>query len=868
MADSDNDLVSQIVVTGDAEAAKNIQNYADKGAASFDKLAASATKAGASIEKATDGIDKSTTSAQKSAAQLNAQSLDQFRANASRLGDAVDKLGDSFPRLAQAAGRFAQRMTAVAATVLAAGVGLAAVASKVAKAYDGQSDSQDKLVQNQIEANNAALSQEQAQINLESSLRKLNQQLATGAISYQQYSTSVRQLRQDYAEQQRVANEVAQAQQRVKEQNDALTKSLADRKAYQALIDTYGGPLLTSLVNLGRQVDTIKQQFLNAFGPAIGNLISKIGDILSKNSGVIAQFFDQAGAKINKLVTTNGPQLELFFNNVGKAAASIVNGLIDAAPAIIDFFNNTLVPLVNKVAKGFQLVADAVNLVFGTRLTGGSIFIVAVLAQLTGSLKFLFNIVKAGGLVFKSFWAVVGAGADLLAPLLGGGKLTQQFLNFGAAVTKTSNPIKLFFNIIKSGIPLIVTLAEIVGAALGVSFSVALPLVIALGAALIYLLTKVDWKAFGAAALDALTGLAAWLKKTWDNALAAANGIRGAWAALGNWFSEVGTTISTYISNIWQGAKDLASAAAQGIQDAWKTLVDWFNTAVSAIGGFFSTLWTNVVAGVATAIANVQGAWATVASWFQANIITPVASYFTKLWSDISDAVGTVVKAIEDTWAAIVSWFSSNVLSPIKDLFNNTITAIEDAWSSAVENIKGFFSGLYTAALQYLQPIIDLLNTVIGLNNQAGGAGDGGATARNGGQFAGGGRVNGAGTSTSDSIPAWLSNGEFVMRAKAVRTYGSAFMHAINQGKWRGFAAGGIARLATGGPSSPAAAHIAGNIAARTPGMQPLNLNLFGEQFNGLMMPEDVGRKLTKYAITKQTSSAGRKPTWVGGGRT
>lgn len=47
---------------------------------------------------------------------------------------------------------------------------------------------------------------------------------------------------------------------------------------------------------------------------------------------------------------------------------------------------------------------------------------------------------------------------------------------------------------------------------------------------------------------------------------------------------------------------------------------------------------------------------------------------------------------------------------------------------------------------------------------------------------ASGGLITGAGTSTSDSIPAMLSNGEFVIRAKAVRQMGTNFMHAVNRG--------------------------------------------------------------------------------------
>jgi TP901 family phage tail tape measure protein len=49
--------------------------------------------------------------------------------------------------------------------------------------------------------------------------------------------------------------------------------------------------------------------------------------------------------------------------------------------------------------------------------------------------------------------------------------------------------------------------------------------------------------------------------------------------------------------------------------------------------------------------------------------------------------------------------------------------------------------------------------------------------------FATGGYVSGPGTGTSDSIPARLSNGEFVMSAKTVATYGVDFMNSLNQSR-------------------------------------------------------------------------------------
>ena len=61
-----------------------------------------------------------------------------------------------------------------------------------------------------------------------------------------------------------------------------------------------------------------------------------------------------------------------------------------------------------------------------------------------------------------------------------------------------------------------------------------------------------------------------------------------------------------------------------------------------------------------------------------------------------------------------------------------------------------------------------------------------------------GGYIVGEGTSTSDSIPAMLSNGEFVIKASAVRKYGTGFLNAVNNGNFTKLHMP-IARFADGG---------------------------------------------------------------------
>ncbi|SFB52259.1 TIGR02594 family protein [Rhizobium sp. NFR07] len=98
-----------------------------------------------------------------------------------------------------------------------------------------------------------------------------------------------------------------------------------------------------------------------------------------------------------------------------------------------------------------------------------------------------------------------------------------------------------------------------------------------------------------------------------------------------------------------------------------------------------------------------------------------------------------------------------------------------------VGGLGGIFSGLFGGGLSAAQ--IAKYTPMVGL-------------------FADGGDVRGPGTGTSDSIPAMLSNGEFVVRASATKKH-LALLRAINSGQVGRFAEGGLVTPASV-PSAPA----------------------------------------------------------------
>lgn len=83
--------------------------------------------------------------------------------------------------------------------------------------------------------------------------------------------------------------------------------------------------------------------------------------------------------------------------------------------------------------------------------------------------------------------------------------------------------------------------------------------------------------------------------------------------------------------------------------------------------------------------------------------------------------------------------------------------------------------------------------------------------------FATGGYIAGPGTGTSDSIPAFLSNGEYVLTADAVQNVGLPLLDAMNSGRVGHFATGGLVsgrNASSGGPIVQAGNTVVLNVSA------------------------------------------------------
>lgn len=172
--------------------------------------------------------------------------------------------------------------------------------------------------------------------------------------------------------------------------------------------------------------------------------------------------------------------------------------------------------------------------------------------------------------------------------------------------------------------------------------------------------------------------------------------------------------------------------------------------------------------------------------------------------------------AFDNNWLAGISDGMRNYANSFQsmresmsDAVSGSLGKMSDALADFVATGKADFRGLSASILQDLSRMLIKMALFNAMKAAMGAWGGGGF--RDGGmvqQFSNGGAVWGAGTSTSDSIPALLSNGEFVVNAAATRRH-RALLEAVNQNR---YASGGAVGKLPVMPAVPAFGASAGSM--------------------------------------------------------
>lgn len=354
------------------------------------------------------------------------------------------------------------------------------------------------------------------------------------------------------------------------------------------------------------------------------------------------------------------------------------------------------------------------------------------------------------------------------------------------------------------------------------------------------------WEAVKEGAAGIWTGLSDAARTAWDNIIGVIT------EAAGNVASAVGT-VATAAFDAFTGAGQTVADSAQQILD---TLIRAREASQSVAGA------QNIAAALAKPFADAK---------VQIDII------FLQIEQAANALLLRIQAAFQAGSAQIVGIISllgnaaslalSGALAGLGTLFSGVTDQILSAWSGMVESMASEIKSLVSVARSVANEIASIINSILAKLRSARSAASSSSSSV---KRSGGGPVFGAGTGTSDSIPAWLSHGEFVIRADAVRRYGLRFLYALNSMRlspeiFPRFRHGGLAHafshafapaFALGGLAVPVRSPAAG---------RPVTLVLpGGERVTGITASEDAVDQLGRFASRAKMTSAGRKPGFYG----
>ena len=228
--------------------------------------------------------------------------------------------------------------------------------------------------------------------------------------------------------------------------------------------------------------------------------------------------------------------------------------------------------------------------------------------------------------------------------------------------------------------------------------------------------------------------------------------------------------IKERITNTIMETKDGINTFFQDILSYGSSFSESFNTLLSGIG---SSILNQVTSAAAGSITNgIMGLFGG-GDKNQENPTNKAANETAITLQTLNKSLGIATSATDTLTGGLSAY------NLVQGIINGTTKPAEATATVATTSALGILAG---AALE--------ASFALGAMSTAGGFGffaKGGLV-----KAASGGAIYGAGTATSDSIPAMLSNGEYVIRAAAVDKLGVPFLDALNTGDYNGFSTGGL----------------------------------------------------------------------------
>lgn len=805
-------IIQRIGLEGGAAVKAELDAIGEAGAKAFQKLQ-DATGANAALEKlgpVFDGVKRKAGEIGKAFGELGSSVSDL----GSRIADSAKSIGlvvgsvvaavGGFVALVRGAANLSQQLENTASAV-----GVTTKELQNLQFAAGQSGIEaDQLSKGLVKLDRAIKENGSHQTEIELKQRDLLKSFTDGKISVTNYGKSLRDLQQKSADTATSFDKLGIATKTADgNTRDAHAVLLDIADAFQKLPD-------------GAKKSGLAMEFF-------GSRNSRMTRFVSQGSAALLDLEKEAqrvAPALTKVQLAIGDKLAAAFDKLGKASASAKNAfLLLFAPIITEAVNAFTEVIVRNRARLLEFGQTIVN-----QVTPVVRDLIAIMEGRDKDVKNSF-ILKARDAMVDFGREAEKAVTQIILPalrvLLSVLELVAKGVNavFGTEFTGTTLAVALvitritgLFGILRGSVLVVVRLFGLFAAAVG-----------GVTAALAVVAFAVGF--FTVRFLQNVARMIVNWRQTWASIQAVAS------AAL----SFVGNFVASVFANIVAGAASL----------------------VSQVAAFFADLRARIVVSLANLATSVGGVWGAIVELAQAardaiatrisGLIDSVVQFFKTLPQRLAEAWAAVVQLATDAKDAIVERF--------KTLPDEIRAAISDRFKSLWDGIKQKAFDTFKEIAAKARELASNLPGVGGADAVAAGGGGSG--------FAGGGYVRGSGSSVSDSIRAWLSDREFVVRAKAVDHYGVGFFQALNQMKIPApsFNMGGIV---DGLSSIMPRTHFADGglvtASAGGGGARPVVINVPGGTFSATMQDDEVER-FGRWATGKSLRSAGKKPTWFQG---
>ena len=246
-----------------------------------------------------------------------------------------------------------------------------------------------------------------------------------------------------------------------KEATSTLSGSIATVKAsWQNLLTAFADP--------NADLGAIVNNFIEAAGAALGNLIPVISQALSGISQVIVQLAPQIGAALPGLITTLLPDLTTAAFNLLLAFAdglvqnlptlldaalqmipTIINGLTQALPQLISYVPQLVIAIAQTIIQNFpQIIAAGAQLVgalaqsilslLGQMLSAGRQLLSSIVSGIRGAIS---SVVSIGKNIVQGIWQGISSSLGWIKDRITG--WVGNVVNFLKKLFKIGSPSKL-----------------------------------------------------------------------------------------------------------------------------------------------------------------------------------------------------------------------------------------------------------------------------------------------------------------------------------------------------------------------------------------------------------------------------------------